>query len=670
MNFVNDLRFGLRSMRKAPGFALTAVVTMALGIGATTAIYSVSDAMLWKPVPVPHLETLVTIVQRNPETTFDFDSVTAADIADIGRQADSIGPIATWQNGLANLAGAGAEPERAIQYLVSANFFDVIGVQPAIGRGFRPGENEPGRQREIVLSDALWRRRYGADPNLLGKTIRVDDEDYVVIGIAPRKFVFPKASELWTPYALTNELRNDRRGGNFTAGARLKPGRTLADLSAELDVIGTRLAAQYPETNRVRRFMAWSAHRYLIGEYNRRYLGMLFYAVLFVLLIACVNVANLQFARATGRMREVALRTALGASRAQIVAQLVTESLLLALAGAALGLGVAYWGLDLIRAGMPAEVARYIVGWNEINLDGRALLFTCLAALAAGVLSGLAPAWQSSRPDLAGALKEGGRTSAGRARHRLRHILVAAEVSLAVVLLIGAGLMVRGFDSLVHAATAVEPSTILTLRLALTDAKYREPYQQRAFYNAVLERAAAIPGVRAAVAALALPHTDHWTSRGYRIEGRLPDPTHPVESMYQSVTAGYFAAMHIPLRAGRFFDTHDGAGAPRVAVISERMAQRYWPGEPPPLGKRIRTGTGNDAQWTTIVGVAGDVMYDVMERSPHPVLYVPFEQDPHLWMDIGLRTAGDPARYGAAITAAVRSVDPEQPVTYLFPMDT
>jgi putative ABC transport system permease protein len=670
MNFANDVRFGLRTLRKAPGFALTAIVTMALGIGATTAIFSVCDAMMWKPVPIPHLETLAMVLERHSDDPHEYGGVTAADIADIGRQSNALDNLATWTDGLANVAGPGGEPERVMQYLVSANFFDVIGVPPALGRGFVAGENEAGRDHVVVLGDALWRRRYGADPGIVGKIIRLDDEDYVVAGVAAKKFTFPKAAELWTPSAMTPAQRADRKSRLYSAAGRLKAGITPAQLAAELDVIGSRLAAQHPDTNRLRHFMTWDAHRFLVGEYNRLYLTMLLYAVLFVLLIACVNVANLQFARSTGRMREVALRTALGASRGQIVAQLLTESVMLSLCGAALGLVIAGWGVELIRAGMPPEVEKYIVGWSLIGLDARAMFFTMIAAVASGVLAGLAPAWQSSRPNLAAVLKEGGRSSRGRGRHRLRNLLVAAEVSLAVVLLIGASLMVFGFGNLVNAATSMEPASLLTFRLALTDAKYKDPIQRRAFYNQVLERVAAIPGVRSAVGATALPYSDHSSWRGLLIEGRPADATKPIDAMYQTVTAGYFRTLHIGLRAGRLFNSHDGPDAPRVAIISQRMAERYWPGEAPPIGKRIRIEGGETATWITIVGVTSDIMHDTFDRTPRPALYVPYDQDSRLWLDIGLRTGSDPSRYGAAVAAAVRAVDPEQPVTDMHPMDT
>ena len=672
MSLWNDVRFGARTLAKSPGYALTAILTMAFGIGATTAIFSCSDAMLWKPVPLVPVEGMAMILQRVVEDPHDFSWVSTGDLNDIRRDNTSLADIGYWGDGLANIVGSNGEPERVSQYLVSTNFFDLVGVAPARGRGFLPGEDEPGRHREVVLSDRIWRRRFGGDPGVVGRKIRLDDQDYLVTGIMPPKFEFPKTAEIWTPYAIAPANRNVRRGFNVLAFGRLKPGRTLAELHAELDGIGLRLARQFPDTNRERRFMAWDAHRFMIGEYNRQYVLMLLGAVMFVLLIACVNVANLQFARATGRTREVAVRTALGAGRGQIVVQLVTESVLLSLAGAGLGLVLARWGVETMRTSMPAEVAKYIVGWEELRLDSRALLFSIVAAVLSGILAGLAPAWHNSRPDLTNALREGGRgTSASRGRHRLRNILVGAEVALAVVLLVGASLMVRGFSNLANAATNMEPETLLSLRLALTDAQYKQPYQRLAFYNQVLDRLRAIPGVKAAVAATAMPYSDHSNGRQYVIEGRPVDPAKPTIGMYQLVTPGYFETLHIPLRAGRFLDGRDGPDAPRVAVISERTARRFWPNEPLPIGKRIKaSGLTGNSDWMTIVGVVGDVMHDVFERAPRPVFYEPYAQSPRLWMDIGVRTAGDPLRATTAVTAAIRSVDPEQPITDMRSMQT
>ena len=671
MGLWNDIRFGARSLRKAPGFTATAILTLALGIGATTAIFSVADAMLWKPVPLPHLESLMLVLQRVPGDPNDWNSVPPADVEDIRQASTSFDSFASWDDGVANIVGPGGEPERVYQILATADFFHVMGVQPAIGRGFQAGEDQPGREREVVLSDKIWRRRFGADPGIVGQNIRLDDQDYQVTGVMPPKFDFPLAADIWTPLALKPEDRASRRFTMLQSIVRLKPGRGVEQAQAELDAIGARLEKLYPDTNKGRRYMAVTAHRYLVGDFSRQYVLMLFGAVVFVLLIACVNVANLQFARALGRVREVALRTALGAARWRLVSQLVTESVMLALAGATLGLLLANWGINMIRTGMPAEVEKYILGWNDIRLDGRTLIFTMAAAVLTGILAGLAPAWQHSRPDLNEALKEGGRaSSSGRGRRHLRTVLVAAEIALAVVLLVGAGLMVRGFRAMVAAGAGLEPSTLLTLRLGITSDKYKETHQVAAFYRDVLERIGAIPGVRSAAAASAMPYTQHSSGRALTIEGRAPQPGEMPSGMYQAVSSNYFETMHVPLRTGRFLNGGDGADSPRVALISERLAQRYWPGQSAPLGRRIKVGLPEaPGEWLTIMGVVGDVKHDVWERAPRGTVYVPYLQAPSRAMDIGIRSTGDPLQLAHAAMAAVRSVDSEEPVSDMRTMD-
>jgi putative ABC transport system permease protein len=664
MSLWQDIRYGERMLRKSPGFAVTAVLTLALGIGATTAVFSVCDALLWKPVALPHMESLVTVLQRMPEAPNQWNGATPADLEDVRRESTAFQDFATWDNDLANIAGASGEPERVMQALTSANFFDVLQVQPVLGRGFQEGEDQPGREREVVLSDRLWRRRFAADPTVVGKTIRLDDQNFVVTGVMPASFDFPLATELWTPHAYTAEQRASRRNNSLVAGARLKPGRTVEQAAAEIDSIGARLERAYPDTNKGRRLMVWPAQRFLVEYETAQYLVMLLCSVAFVLLIACVNVANLQFARATGRLREVAVRTALGASRWRVVAQLVTESILLSVAGAAFGLLIAKWGMNLMKTGMPPEIARYILGWKDIELDARVLGFTLAAAVLSGILAGLAPAWQCSRPNLTDALKEGGRGgSTGSARHRLRNILVAAEIALAVVLLVGAGLMVRGFRSLLDSGERLQPETLLTLRLTLTDNKYHEPFQRVAFYRNVLERICAIPGVRAATAVSALPYSDHSNGRAYTIEGRPVEPEKQPTGMYQLATGSYFETLRIPLVAGRLLTEGDGPDTTKVAVISRRMADRWWKNQSP-LGQHIKLGLADSkSPWLTIVGVVADTVHNPYDREPRRVLYVPFQQAPALWMDVGIRTAGDPLALAPAVTAAVRSVDREQPIT-------
>jgi putative ABC transport system permease protein len=675
MSLWQDLRYGARMLRQAPGFTVTAVVTMALGIGATTATFSICDAILWKPLPLPRLDQLAMVEQRVPDDPYDWVSNTPADAEDIRRESTSFQGMAFWEGGSANIVGAGGEPERIRGYAVSANFFDVLGVEAARGRAFQPGEDQPGRQHQAVLSDGLWRRRFGADLEILGKPIRLDNENYTVVGIMPERSEFPVRAELWTPLALDPEEIHSRTKRRLEAIGRLKPGLTVAQAAAEIDAIGARLARQYPDTNKNRRFATLPVRQFLIGPHTQQYALMLFGAVLFVLLIACANVANLHFARATGRTREVAVRTALGAGRGRLVAQFLTESVLLSLVGAALGLLVASWGLDLNRAGMPPEVGKHFLGWEVISLDGRALAFTLAAAVLSGILAGLAPAWQGSRTNVNEALKEGGAGGAtGRGKHRLRAILVAAEIALAVVLLVGAGLMVRGFQTLAASGARYEPATMLTLELEISENKYRESYQQAAFYRQVLERTSAIPGVRSAVAAGSMPYNGQPPWRVFTIEGERPEPGDLPSGGYQAVSVNYFETMHIPLLAGRLPSAADGAHTLRAAVISERMARRWWPGGAFPVGRRIQIGVPEEAgRWLTIVGVVGNAPQSVFDREPLPMVYFPYVQSPRTGMDIGIRAGPeghpDPARLVSAVTAAIRSVDPEQPITLVSTLE-
>jgi putative ABC transport system permease protein len=671
MNLWQDVRFGARTLRKSPGFTLTAVVTLALGIGVTTATYSVCDAMLWKPVPLPHLDRLAMVFERVPNDPNDWEALTPADFEDIQRGNRTFESLAAWQYGMANIVGADGQPDRVRQILVTANFFRVIGVSPALGRGLLPGEDQPGHEPVVVLSEALWKRRFGGDPAILGRSIRLDDANCRVVGVMPPRVEFPMGSDLWTPVAMTPEQRHSRQLSSLVGIGVLKPGRTPAQADAELQAIGAGLSRQFPDTNRNRRFVSWSAHDFLIGPYTKQYDLMIFGAVLFVLLIACANVANLQFARAIGRTREIAVRTAMGAGQGRIVVQFVTESVLLSLMGAALGLLVANWSLAASKSAMPPDVEKYILGWKDIGLDGRALAFTALAAVAAGILAGLAPAWQCTRPNLAQALKDGGRgSSAGRERHRLRDVLVGLEIALSVVLLVGASLMVRGVSATAREDRAFEPETLLTFQLAITETKYHEPFQEAAFYRELLEKLRAIPGAQSVAAVSSMPHGGHASWRPIVIEGRVSEPGNAPTAQIQAASASYSRTLHVPLLAGRLLAESDGADTLPVAVITEAMARRYWPGQPFPLGKRIRIVSPElPARWFTIAGVTGNVTANVYQRGPRPMVFVPYQQLPRRWMDFAIRAPGDPLRLAPAAIAAVRSIDPQQPVSNVFTLD-
>ncbi|MGO9256392.1 MAG: ABC transporter permease [Bryobacteraceae bacterium] len=654
-----DLRYGARQLRRSPGFAFTCALTLGLGIGATTAIFSMFDAVLWRPIPLPHLEQLAIVLQQGPDPHFPV-SAAPADVADIARAQTSLTSLASWMLVPASIVDAGGEPLRVEAARVTPNFFQVMGVAPAFGRVFDADSGQPGHDRVVLMSDNLWRRHFAADPAIVGRAIRINNQNYTVAGVMPPGFQFPRAwRDLWMPLALTPADRGSRDKGILESAGRLKPGRTLPQFAAELAAIARELERQHPDSNHGRRFAAWPISRYMGGDYIPVYEAMLMGAALFVLLIACANVANLQFARSMGRWREVAVRAALGAGRRRIVRQLVTESLLLALAAAVLGLIAARFGLAAIKANVPVEMRRYMTGWEDIGLSLRALAVAFAAAAASGILAGLAPAWRCSRPNLIESLKEGGRGGLTRRGSRLRSLLVAAEMALAVVLLTGAGLMVRSFSLIVAGSASLDPSTMLTLRLRLEETRYPEPAQVAGFYRDVLARVRALPAVTSASIVTALPFSRFATSLPFAIEGQARQPERPPSVMVQSVSTDYFRALHIPLRAGRLIGDTDGPESPRVAIVSERMARRWWPARSP-LGQRIRLG--ESGPWITIAGVVGDIVHSVMDSQPRSIVYLPYLQAPVHDMNLGLRVSGDPLRLAPAVTAVLRAVDREQPV--------
>ena len=663
-----DLRYAVRQLRRSPGFAVSAAVTLALGIGATTAVYSLLAAILWRPVPLPDVGSMMFVYQAAPGQMVPYTFAPAGDINDIRRETTLIDNIAFWAIARHSLVDAGGEPLVAESARVSPNFFDMLRVQPALGRGFLPGEDQPGRERVVVLGHDLWRQHFDSDPGIVGRTIRLDESNFTVVGVMPPDFRFPRNwRELWVPLVLPPESRMSHDSAGVEAAGRLRPGHTVAQAAAELDAIAARLEKRYPETNQKRRFVALPFYRYIYGNMAGVFAALMLGASMVVLLIACVNVANLQFARAAGRSREVAVRVALGSGRTRLIRQLLTESLLLASLGAAVGLLVAKWTLGLFKAGIPAEMRHYMPGWAEIGLNGQAFRFTLAAALASGIVAGLAPALRCLRVDLTESLKEGSLgSSAGRGRSRWRAVLVAGEIAMATLLLVGSVLMVRGFRALVAGGAQLRPDAMLTMRLAISGAKYRESYQVANFYREVLERAAAIPGVQSAVAATGLPYSRRYPTGRFSIEGRPKRAGEEPGAIIEAVTPNYFKTMFVPLRSGRFLSGGDGPLAAPVAVISTSTAQRCWKGGDP-IGQTIKL----DGRGTfTVVGVVGDIPYTAMSRDPSPTVYVPFAQAPDREMDIGLRNSGDPMQAAAGIRAVVRAMDPELPITNLNTMET
>ncbi|HTQ58316.1 MAG TPA: ABC transporter permease [Bryobacteraceae bacterium] len=665
----NDIRFALRMLVKSKGYTAVAVIALALGIGANTAMFSVADAFLLKPVALPDPAGLVVLMERAPHQTTFWTSVSPANYLDWRRQSRSFAVFSPYLWDEINLTGNG-EPERVEMVRAAANFFDVLRAQPMLGRTFLPGEDRAGQNPVVVLSYGLWERRFGADRAILGKTIKLDGLGATVVGVMGRKFNFPVSTQLWVPWTLDPRESQARGHHYLQIVARLKPDVSLRQASVELATIAQRLGVQYPETNR-----GWTAQvvpmRYFVTrDLTYKYTVMLMAAVGFVLLIACANGANLQFARGAARQREFAVRTALGARRWRVVRQLLTESVTLALAGAAVGMVIAEWGVELILHYMPADIARYIAGWYEIRLDVRAFAFALGVAVLSGIISGLAPALQTSRPDLNETLKESARgTSAGRSRQRLRSALVVSELALALVLLVGAGLTVTGVKSLAGVQQPHDPAHVLSVLINLPSTGYQDPRPRAAFYQRLLEQLRSVSNIESSAIARSLPYGDGQRITPLTVEGLPLQKGEQREAQLETVSADYLSLMRIPVLEGRGLSARDGAGALPVAVISEGMARRYWPGRSA-LGRRIRPGTADAAgPWLTIVGVVPEVRYSWFDREPPPVLYRSYLQAPEGWTTLAVRTYGDPLSVVPAVRAAVARVDPDQPLAEIKTLD-
>src|SRR5262245_2422365 len=658
-----DLRYGARMLLKKPGFTTIAVITLALGIGANTAIFSLTNALVLRPFDFPDLDRLVSVFGTMPTQGGNLSGIAPADFADLRRQQTVFADMAAsrWSN--SNLTGAG-EPERVRNVEVTASFFRLLGEEAALGRTFLHEEERAGAGQVAVLSYGLWQRRFGADPKIVGETISLDEKAYTVIGVMPERFDFPKPVELWTPLALDKESWNERRWQSLSVVARLKDGVEPAQANAEVETLARRLAEQYPQTNAGRGATARLLSRTANGQYNEVFLNLLMAATGFVLLIACVNIANMQLARASSRSRELAVRAALGARRLALARQLLTESLLLSLLGGVCGLLVSFWFLDYIRGGIPLDQVRYISGWEQFRVNYRVMIFALVVSMASGVVFGLFPALQSSRPNLNEALKEGGRSDgAGAGRQRLRKALIVAEVALALVLLVGAGLMVKGFARLTEKQhQGFDPRHVLTLRATLPPSRFAEGRQIAAFHRQAQERLSALPGVESASSASFLPGSNDWDSIEFQIDGRpAPPPGQEREITYQKAGADYFRTVRIPIVKGRAFSANDVDGAPRVAVISETLARRYFPNEDP-IGRRVKAGAAESAQWYTIIGVAGDASRFMFDRETPPLLYLPNQQIPDRGAYFVIRVSGEPMSAVPSVRAQIAALDDKLPL--------
>jgi len=659
-----DLRYGVRMLLKNPGFTLIAVITLALGIGANTAIFSLINSLLLRPFDFHDLDRLVCVYETAPQQDNFLSDISPADFADLRRQQKNFAELAAFRLSNSNLTGVG-EPERVRNSEVTEGFFRLLGVKAALGRSFLPEEEQAGRGQVAVLGYGLWQRRFGADPRIVGAKISIDEKSYTVIGVMPEGFDFPKPVELWTPLALSGEEWNERRRQNLQAVARLKAGVELGQVNTEVERFATRLAGQYPQTNAGRGATVRLLRRRPDAEYDEVFLGLLMAAAMFVLLIACVNIANMQLARASSRSREMAVRAALGARRLTLLRQLLTESSLLGLLGGACSLLVSFWLFDFIRGSLPPDQIQYIPGWENIRINERVMIFTLVVSLAGSVVFGLFPALQSSNTDLNEALKEGGRSDGGGGRRqRMRKALIVAEVAMTLVLIVGTGLLVKGFARMAEKQQrGFDPRHALTLRATLPSSRYADGRQIAAFHRRAQKLLSALPGVEAGASTNSLPGSDNWNSTEFQIEGQpAAPPGQERVSAYQKVGAGYFRTVRIPVNKGREFSEGDAEGAPLVAVISEALARRYFPNEDP-LGRRIKLSAAETAaQWHTIVGVVGDVPRFMLDRETQPMLYLPNQQIPERDAYLVVRVSDAPMAALPSVRAQIAAIDDKLPI--------
>jgi putative ABC transport system permease protein len=670
---LQDLRFGARTLGRSPGFAAIAVLTLALGIGANAAIFSVLNAVLLRPLPWAEPDRAVMIWSK--WTAFDKTWVAEGEVVDYRKRSQTLREVATWGEGQVNLTGDG-EPERVASARVSANLFSTLGVAPMIGRTFTAQEDLPNGPRLVVLGFALWNRRYSADASIVGRSVLINGTSFEVAGVMPPGFVLPtdfrspEPSQLWTPLQM-NPAATDHGSHGLYAAGRLKPGATVRQAADELHGIARAMTSEglYPVQMQFDTVVL-SLEDEVVGSV-RRSIWLLFGAVGFLLLIACANVANLLLARAEARQREMAVRAALGASRRRVLRQLLTESLVLTATSAAVGLGLAYAAVRFVAWWNPADIPRV----GGVTLDVSVLIFTACVALCTSVLFSLAPALRALRIDLTDSLKDGGQSaSSGGARQRFRNGLVVAQMALAVLLLVGAGLMLRSLWSLQRIPIGFDPSNVLTMRVSLPQASYASPDEVVGFYERLIDRVRALPGVRAAGAARLLPLGSTIGDFGLMVEGYVPPPGTNAKGDWQIVTDGYLEAMGERLVRGRAIAPADTSGSQPVALINEEMARRYWAGREP-IGGRFKIGGNQNRPWVAVVGIVADVRHNGITEVIKEKFYVPHRQwhlstgNPIRSMALVVKTATDPISLVGPIRQEIHTLDATLPVANVQAMD-
>src|SRR5690348_3229892 len=658
---LQDLIYALRMLRKAPAFAVIAMLTLGLGIGANTAIFSYVDAWIIHPLPYPQSDSLMVLQAHNTKKGWTQNAVTStADFFDFQKQSASFAQIAAWDSWNFNLTGDGP-PEVVDGAKISWTFFQTLGVKPLLGHAFTAADDTAGAPHVAILSEGLWQSRYGGDPKIIGRSIRVDDQSYSVVGVMPGKFSFPLLGtcNIWTPLALIDAERADRNSAWFSSFARLKPGVTQQQAAAETSAIFSRLEKEYPKSN-TNMTMVLSPMSTEIGNNEGvPQVMILFWIVGLILLIACANVANLMLARATQRTKEMAVRAALGATRGRMMRQLVTESLLLFAFGGAAGTFFGMWGMSWIESMIPGRVRGYLVNYGQVSLDWVTLGFTLGVALLCGLIFGLAPAFQTSGLDVNRTLKEASGQASGSGRSaRMRKIFVAAEIALAMVVLISTALLAKSYIISVRASTGFDSQNVMTATFALPKTKYGTDAVVRNFTDAALARVRALPGVVSAGVASSIPFGGFGQVYEVEAVGKpAPQPGEVLGARWTAASPDYFSAMQMRLLKGRFFTSADGPGNANVAVIGQTFARQFWPNEDP-VGRKLTFGP--DHVVCTIIGVVNDVkMYQLRGRSERQ-MYVPLSQFPGRTLGFVARTAGNDASIADAMRDAIWSVDKNQ----------
>ncbi len=658
---IQDVRYGLRLLWRRPGFTAVAVITLALGIGANTTTFSTVNAMLLRPFPFPNLNRIVTVWETAPKQDDNHLSPAPANFREWSEQSTQIDQLAAVRGWDANLTG-GSVAEHVEGSQVTANFFSLLGMRPQLGRYIGSADFQGGVAPVVVISHRFWQQHLGADPGLVGRQLLLNGQKFIVIGITSADFDFPTGSKVWTPLDLNGTAKEDRENHYLTVFGRMKDGVSISQAQANLETIAASLGKQYPKTNASHGVRVINTVEDLTFG-SRQFVLMLMGAAVFVLLLACANVANLQLARASGRQREIALRVALGASRWHVGRQLLVESVLLALLGSGGALFLSSWWLNIVRRTIPPFIVEHIAGLKHLQIDSRVFLFTLLVAMITGIVAGLAPAWHFSRPNVNDTLKEGSRGGSPTAsRRRFRTLLVVSEMALSLVLLVGAGLMVKGFRTLVTNDMGFDRGNVLTFHIVLPEAKYRDKDRIRGFYEQVLRNIQALPGVESAACVTSLPSGWTWNWVDLRAEGKPPaSPADMPPVISQVVAPGFFPALRVPLRQGRLLSDQDGPNAPPVVVISETMARQNWPDQNP-LGKHIQLGRPQAAQpFRTVVGVVGDVQPVPLDHDPAPTAYVPFAQQPESASAFVVRTSGNPLTFAGPVNAQLHAMDADQP---------